>query len=141
MIAAAATAAATPYLPCVSATTPRLVADADLPGANAARSAMTGLGIIVGPALGGVLLLLGSPAWHSCSTGSRSAWRRSRCCPSPRAVLRPARPGRARGVLRDIAAGAAALRACPGALRLIGADVIYSVVYGMQTVLLLLVSR
>jgi MFS family permease len=62
VIAALATAAATPYLPSVAATTPRLVAGADLPGANAARAAVTGAGIIAGPALGGVLLLLGQPA-------------------------------------------------------------------------------
>jgi hypothetical protein len=46
----------------VSATTPRLVRDADLPGANAARSAVTALGIMAGPALGGVLLLIGPAA-------------------------------------------------------------------------------
>lgn len=62
VIAALATAASAPYLPCVSAVIPRLVRDDDLPGANAARSAATGLGIIAGPALGGILLLLGSPA-------------------------------------------------------------------------------
>src|SRR6266851_2392644 len=48
--------------PVMAATTPRLVAGADLPGANAARAAVTGAGIIAGPALGGVLLLLGQPA-------------------------------------------------------------------------------
>ena len=62
VIAAAATAAAAPYVPCVAAVTPHVVEDADLPGANAARSAVTGAGIVLGPALGGVLLLLGSPA-------------------------------------------------------------------------------
>src|SRR6476469_1070971 len=61
VIAAIATMAATPYLPAVSAITPRLVADDDLPGANAARSVVASAGIIVGPAIGGVLLLLGSP--------------------------------------------------------------------------------
>src|SRR5580704_5030739 len=61
-IAAAATVASSPYLACTSAVTPRLVPDADLPGANAARSAVGAIGIIAGPALGGVLLLLGSPA-------------------------------------------------------------------------------
>ena len=63
LIAATATAFSAPYLPCVAAVTPRVVDDADLPGANAARSAVAGLGIIVGPALGGLLLLLGSPAF------------------------------------------------------------------------------
>ena len=61
-LAALATAAGTPYLPCVAAVTPKLVRQADLPGANAARSAVTAIGVIVGPALGGVLLLAGSPA-------------------------------------------------------------------------------
>src|ERR1700760_2837787 len=61
-IAAAATVASSPYLACTSAVTPRLGPDADLPGANAARSAVGAIGIIAGPALGGVLLLLGSPA-------------------------------------------------------------------------------
>src|SRR6185437_16712826 len=61
LIAAAATVAASPYLPCAAAVTPVLVPDADLPGANAARSAVTSLGLIIGPAIGGVLLLLGSP--------------------------------------------------------------------------------
>jgi hypothetical protein len=53
---------------CVAAVTPRLVDDADLPGANAVRSAIGGASIILGPALGGVLLLLGSPAFASRST-------------------------------------------------------------------------
>ena len=57
VIAAAATTAAAPYMPCVAAVTPRLVDDADLPGANAVRSAIGGASIILGPALGGVLLL------------------------------------------------------------------------------------
>ena len=57
VLAALATTAGTPYLACVSATTPRLVRDGDLPGANAARSAVTALGIMAGPALGGILLL------------------------------------------------------------------------------------
>ena len=47
---------------CVAAVTPRLVDDPDLPGANAARSAVTGAGIVLGPALGGVLLVFGSAA-------------------------------------------------------------------------------
>ena len=62
VIAALATAAGAPYLPCASAVTPKLVRGADLPGANAARPAVTALGVIAGPALGGVLLLIGPPA-------------------------------------------------------------------------------
>ena len=45
------------------------------------------------------------------------------------------------GLLRGVAEGAAVLRAYPQALRLVGADIMCSLVYGMQTVLLLLVAR
>ena len=146
VIAAAATAAAAPYIPCVAAVTPRVVEDADLPGANAARSAVTGAGIVLGPALGGVLLILGSPASAfglNALTFGLSAL----------AVLairadgdaNPFRPRRAAdcpdGLLRQVAQGAAALRAHRTALRLIGADTVCSMLYGAQTVLLLLVSR
>src|SRR4051795_3421231 len=62
VLAALATAAASPYPPAVAATTPRLVADADLPAANALRSAIGAGGIVVGPAAGAVLLAVASPA-------------------------------------------------------------------------------
>ncbi len=66
VIAALATVAATPYLPCVAATTPRLVDDADLPGANAARSAVTGIGVVVGPALSAPCCLSAPRRSRSC---------------------------------------------------------------------------
>jgi MFS family permease len=135
--------AATPYLPCVAATTPRLVDDADLPGANAARSAVNGLGIIAGPALGGVLLLLGSPALafglNAVTFGLAAL--AVLAIPADQ-TFRPARTeGRPEGLLHGIAGGAAALRSHPAALRLVGADIMCSLIYGTQTVLLLLVSR
>jgi hypothetical protein len=45
------------------------------------------------------------------------------------------------GLLGELAQGAAALRAHPAAIRLIGADIMCSFLYGTQTVLLLLVSH
>jgi hypothetical protein len=45
------------------------------------------------------------------------------------------------GLVSEIADGAAALRAHPAAVRLVGADILCSLVYGMQTVLLILVAR
>ena len=152
LIAAAATTAAAPYMPCVAAVTPRLVDDADLPGANAARSAIGGASIICGPALGGVLLLLGSPAvafglnaltfgisaLAVLAIGDRGAFAPRRSAPSPVAE-RPA--GLFSGLFDELAEGAAALRAHPAAIRLVGADIMCSFLYGTQTVLLLLVSR
>jgi MFS family permease len=143
LIAATATAATAPYLPCVAAVTPRFVEDADLPGANAARSAVTGLGIIIGPALGGLLLLLGSPAFafalnavtFGLSALAVLAIRADGAFTSRRA------PGQPASLFQEIAQGAAALRAHPAAMRLVGADIMCSTLYGTQTVLLLLVSR
>lgn len=143
LIAAAATAAATPYLPSVAAVTPRLVPDADLPGANAARTAVTSIGIIVGPAMSGLLLLLGSPALAfalNAATFGLSALMVA-SVRGAGGAFRPARGDqRPAGLLREVAAGAAVLRAHPQALRLVGADIICSALYGMQTVLLLTVS-
>jgi MFS family permease len=142
LIAAAATAVATPYLPCVAATTPRLVDGAALPGANAARSAVNGIAIIAGPALGGVLLLLGSPGLAFLLNAVTFGLAALAVLAIPAGqTFRPARSGeRPAGVLRGVADGAAALRSCPGALRLVGADIVCSTIYGTQTVLLL-VSR
>jgi MFS family permease len=143
-LAALATVASTPYLPAVSATTPRLVRDADLPGANAARSAVTAAGIIAGPALGGVLLLVGPPAvafavnalTFGVAAACVAAIRVSGVFTPP-----PAAGAGQGGLLRDIADGAAALRAFPAAVRLVGADIMCSLIYGTQTVLLILVAR
>jgi len=93
-----------------------------------------------------VLLLLGSPASAfalNALTFGLSALAvlaiRADGDPNPfrprRAADRPA------GLLREVAQGAAALRAHRAALRLVGADAMCSVLYGAQTVLLLLVSR
>jgi MFS family permease len=156
VIAAVATTAAAPYMPCVAAVTPRLVDDADLPGANAARSAIGGSAIILGPALGGVLLLLGSPALafalNALTFGlsalavlaikDRSVFATRRSAQGQLA----AHPGGLfstnllSGLFGELAEGAAALRQHPMALRLIGADIMCSFIYGIQTVLLLLVA-
>ena len=152
VIAALATTAGTPYLACVAATTPRLVRDGDLPGANAARSAVASIGIIIGPAIGGVLLLLGSPAVafvvNAVTFGAGAACALAIRAPGAFTVAaasgRPGTGGQVASVLGSvfggIADGAAALRAHPAAIRLVGADLTCSMVYGMQTVVLVLVA-
>jgi predicted MFS family arabinose efflux permease len=143
VIAAAATAAGTPYPACASACTPRLVPAGDLPGANAARSAVTSLAVIVGPAFGAVLLLIGSPAFAfgvNAVTFGLSALAVLAVPAGP--AFHPGQPGeRPAGLLRGVADGTAVLRSCPQALWLVGADIMCSLVYGMQTVLLITVSR
>ena len=142
VLAAVATAAAAPYGPCTAATTPRLVPAADLPGANAARSAVGMAAIAAGPVVGAVLLLLGEPAAAfilNAGTFALSALLVLSIPPGP--VFAPSATGERQSVLADVVTGARALRQHPVAVRLVGADVICSVVYGMQTVLLLLLSR
>jgi predicted MFS family arabinose efflux permease len=150
VIAALATTAGTPYLACVSGSTPRLVRDGDLPGANAARSAVTSLGIMAGPAIGGVLLVVGSPALafvvNAATFGAAIGCvlvirERDAFAAATSADSAVALGGAIGSTLRGIADGAAALRAHPAAIRLVGADLMCSVVYGMQTVVLVLVAR
>jgi MFS family permease len=142
VFAALATAAAAPYPACTAATTPRLVPDADLPGANAVRAAVGMAAVTAGPAVGGVLLMLGSPATAfliNAATFGLSAVAVLSIPAGP--VFTPAGSGDRGGVLADVVRGAQALRNSPAAVRLVGADVVCSVVYGMQTVLLVLLAR
>lgn len=54
--------ASTPYQPAVYAITPAIVGEEDLAAANAVSNSVEHLAILLGPAIGGLLLLLGSPA-------------------------------------------------------------------------------
>jgi predicted MFS family arabinose efflux permease len=143
LLAAAATAAASPYLPSVAATTPRLVADADLPAANALRSAIGAAGIVVGPALGAVLLVVASPGTAilvNAGTFAVSAVLVASIARGP-AFAPGVEGGSGASVLSDLREGAAALGRSVPILLAVGADVAVSVVYGAQTVLLVLLGR
>jgi MFS family permease len=143
IIAALATAASSAYMPCVAATTPRLVDDADLPAANAARSAIGQVCIVAGPGFGALLLLLGPPSLAFALNGVTFALSALAVASIPAgAIFAPGgEPEKAPNVLRELREGARALLDQPVALRLVGADVVCSAVYGAETVLLLLLSR
>lgn len=143
LLAALATLAGAPYPSCVAATTPRLVDAPRLAGANAARSAVNSASVVLGPALGGLLLALGSPT---------VAFLVNAISFIGSAVLVASLPAgdlfRPRGAeserphpLAELAAGLTALRRNRAALRLVGADTSCSVVYGAQTVLFVLIAR
>ena len=143
VIAALATAASSVYIPSVAATTPRLVDDADLPAANAARSAIQQVCIIAGPGFGALLLLLGPPSLAFAINGLTFALSALAVASIPAgAVFAPGgEPDAAPDVLRELRDGARALLDQPVALRLVGADIVCSAIYGAETVLLLLLSR
>jgi MFS family permease len=143
VIAALATAASSPYPPAVAATTPRLVDDADLPAANAARSMIQQACIVAGPGFGALLLLIGPPSLAfglNAATFALSALAIASIAPGP--VFAPGGEPAARpNVAHELRAGAQALLGQRGVLRIFGADIVCSVVYGAETVLLLLLSR
>lgn len=143
LIAALATAASSAYIPSVAATTPRLVDDADLPAANAARSAIQQVCIVAGPGFGAILLLLGPPSLAFAINGATFALSALAVASIPAgAIFAPGGDAEAApNVLRELRDGARALLAQPAAMRLIGADIVCSAIYGAETVLLLLLSR
>lgn len=142
-LAALATAAGSPYPSCVAATTPRLVPDAALAGANAARVAVGALCLVAGPGFGAVLLLLGSPTAAFLANAATFVLSALLVLSLPAgALFAPERTGEpATGFVGEITDAVSALRAQPQAVRLVGADVLCSAVYGAQTVLLLLLAR
>jgi MFS family permease len=143
VIAALSTAASSAYMPCVAATTPRLVDDADLPAANAARSAIGQICIVAGPGFGALLLLLGPPSLAFALNGATFALSALAVASLPAGpIFAPGgEPEEAPNVVRELREGARALLQQPAALRLVGADVVCSAVYGAETVLLLMLSR
>jgi MFS family permease len=145
LIAAAATTIGIVEPPCVAASTARLVGDAELGRAQALRAGIGQAAVVVGPALGAVVLLASTPAiaillnaltflCSAAAVGSIAPGPGFRPVASDGAAPNP-------GVFAEIAAGARALRGAPAAVRLVAADVLCSAVYGLLTVTLVLVSR
>jgi MFS family permease len=143
LLAALNTAAGVAYLPCVAATVPRLVAPQSISRAYAARSTVSNVAIIAGPAFGALLVLLGSPAIAflvnagSFVVAGLLVW----SLPGAGGVFQPSRSDLHLTLVADLREGVAALRQQPAAVRLAGADVLSSFVYGAMTVLLLLLSQ
>jgi predicted MFS family arabinose efflux permease len=144
VLAALCTAAGAAYPQCVVAVMPRLVDDADLPAANAARVGITGLCVIAGPLIGAALLLLGSAAATFAVNGVSFLVGAAVVAALPREATR--RPAGAAdeahaSVRADLATGWQALREHPDALPVAGAEIVSSAVYGVLTVLFVLLGE
>ena len=131
--------------PCVAASVPRIVREDELAAANAVTTSITNAAIALGPAFGGLLLVLGSPVWAfavNAATFLVSALlvARIRADLGPdRAVRGAAVSGRA-GLLEDVRDGFAALGSSPNVLALLGSWAAVSFLYGLELVLLALVA-
>src|SRR4051812_2712739 len=142
VLAALCTAAGAAYPQCVVAVLPRLVDEADLPAANAARVGITGLCVVAGPLIGAVLLLLGSAAVVFAVNGVSFLFGALVVVALPRDAMRsPAESASHASLRADLATGWRALREHPDVLPLVGADVVSSAVYGALTVLFVLVGQ
>jgi MFS family permease len=142
-LAAIATAASMVYPPAVAATLPRLVADTELAAANAARTVISSASVVVGPAGGAALLLLGSPALafllNAATFGVSALLLLTLSGGAP--FRPPAAKATSPGMFTEAWEGVTALRSNRLAMRLLGADIMCSLLYGAQTVLLLLLGR
>jgi len=141
-LAGLAAICAQPYLPSVAAMIPQLAGEDDLAAANAVNSTIDNLVIIVGPAVGALLLLAGSPAavfaLNAVSfliAGALVSRLRARSQPSDVSA------GGSAGVLRQVVAGFQAIRESSLVLVLVSFSVLASFVYGTDTVLFVYVSK
>ena len=148
LLAALTTTAGTAYLPAFVATVPELVGEDDLAAANGASSLVENLAVVAGPALGAALLALGTPALAfglnslSFVAGALLALTLSPASLTapPAAASDDAPDGARTGFFERFGVGARALNESRAArvlsLYLIGSNF----VYGLQTVIFVLVA-
>ena len=130
------------YDPAARAATPAIVGEEHLAAANSVQSAVENLSIIVGPAVGGLLLLLGPPAIVfavNAATFGFSAFVVSRMHARNRPV--DITEGGTTGPLQQMAAGIRAFAESSTVRLLAGFSILASFVYGTDTVLFVVVSK
>lgn len=133
---------ATPYAPAVAAMIPQLAGEDGLTAANALNSTIDNLVVVVGPGVGALLLILGSPTLVfvvNAATFGASAL----LVHSLRARSRPSdvsEAGRA-GPFLQMWRGLQAISGSRSVLLLVSFSVLASFVYGTDTVLFVYVSK
>jgi predicted MFS family arabinose efflux permease len=132
------------YAPAVVAAVPRIVREDELAAPNAINTSITNAAIALGPAFGGLLLVLGSPAW-AFAANAATFLASALLVAQVRADLGPDRETAKdavsdRGMLNDVRDGFAAVASSRDSLSLIGAWTAVSFLYGLELVLLALVA-
>lgn len=136
-IAFCASAAGSPYLPAAGAMTPELVPESELAAANSALGVVDNVAIVAGPAIGGLLLVLGTPA-AAFAVNAVSFAGSALAVAALRA--RPRVTGSRAGFAGHVLEGVGAVLGSPGTAVVCGFVAAGSLLYGLQTVLLLLVA-
>jgi predicted MFS family arabinose efflux permease len=131
--------AGTPYFPAVGAMTPELVSEDDLAAANALTGVVDNLTITIGPALGALLLLAGSPgaaiALNAVTflVSASLAWRIDvRSAGDPNAAVESVR--------QQVTAGVKVLTGSPDLMLLTLISLAFTVTFGMEIVLFPLIA-
>lgn len=128
--------------PAVQAMIPQVVGEKDLASANAAYGMVDNIAVIVGPAIGAGLLLLGPPsvafAVNAASFGvSVLLVRRMVSRSTPTDVTE----GGGAGILAQMMVGVRAITASTSATVLVGFSVLATLVYGIDTVLFIVLAE
>jgi CRP-like cAMP-binding protein/predicted MFS family arabinose efflux permease len=140
--AALASTLGTAYEPAVAAMTPQLVAERDLGSANALRNTIDNVCVIAGPGLGALLLVGGKP-WVAIAVNAASfafsavtvSMVRSRSVPVD------VTEGGEAGALTQMLVGVRTIGSSPAAAILVGYSVIATFIFGIDTVLFVVLSR
>lgn len=142
VVAGFATAVGAPYPPCAAATIPRLLGRDELTAANSIRSALGPLAIVTGPVVGAALVAVGGPLLAFGANAATFGISALLIAAVPdQAAFRPiGSHEREPGLWAMLTAGARELARRHQAARLIGADVLCSFVYGIETVVLVVIS-
>lgn len=141
VLAALTSATSVVYSPAVAATIPSVVNEDDLVAANALNDTIDNLVVVAGPAIGAVLLLVGSPAAaFAVNAGSfvLSALVVSRIRIRTEAV--DVTEGGSSGVIRQLAVGVRTIVSLPAARTLVAFSALVSFVYGTDTIMFVDVS-
>ncbi len=147
-LAGVATTFSVAYGPCVNAAIPRLVDEDSLSVVNTLSATVTNLSYALGPALGGVLLILGSPA-AALAVNGFTFLMSAMFTAMIRGDLGPDADHVADVVIADAVAvsrpglvdGLHALMSSPFVIALVVTQVMTNVLYGMETVLYALASK
>jgi MFS family permease len=130
------------YQPAVAAITPQLVPEDNLAAANTLTSTVANLAVVAGPAIGALLLLIGTPVFAFAANALSFCWSAlvvSRI--SSRSTPVDVTSGGSVGLVRQMMVGAQAIVTSPTATVLAAYSVVASFVYGVDTVLLVILSE
>ena len=142
LLAFVSATAGTPARPAQGAITPALVPERDLAAANAVVSVLEHTALVLGPAIGGLLLVLGSPAVAFAVNGVSFLASAALVVPiMSRRAAEPEDEEQPPSLGRRLADGFTALARSGDAALLVALLVAATFVYGQEVVLLVLVSE